>query len=134
MRRLVLVCALVGATSLAIGCTGGGTGDDDGDIGFINARWNFGLVAGSTIPCPPGNDVLVQARGTENIDDIFTCGDLQGTSADGHIIGDYDVQIIVGEIDGQGNVLNEYAESPTFAIDLVPSDVTVSETFIDDGG
>lgn len=137
MRRLVLVCLMAAVASQAAGCII--SSDDDtpppgGDIGFIDASWSFGQVSGATLSCPPGVDIKVSARGVENIDDIFTCSDLQGTSIDGHVIGAYDVEIIAGEIDQNGNVTNEYGRSPTYAVDLVPADVAVSERFIDDGG
>jgi hypothetical protein len=137
MRRLVLVCMVAFVSSLAGGCiiSSDDDDDDDGDLGFIDASWSFSTVAGGGLGCPADfQTAKVEARGTENIDDLFDCDALQGTSAEGHIIGNYDVQIIIADIDANGVELARYGESLLFDVDLVPGDVAVDEDFLDDGG
>lgn len=136
MRRLVLILGVALVASQAAGCIiSSGDDDDTGDLGFIKADWDFSTAAGGTLNCPATfQTAKVEARGTENIDDLFDCDAFTGTSPDGHIIGNYDVKIIIADIDGAGNELDRYGESLTFDVDLVPGDVLVDETFIDDGG
>jgi len=131
MRRLVFVCLVALVATQAGGCIITSNGDDDGgDLGFITADWDFHTVSGTRLSCPPGfATVRVEARGPENVDDLYDCADFTSGAAD-YLIGDYDITIVVTN-DAETTV---YADSRTFAVDITNADGSVAEDFIDDGG
>ena len=106
MRKLVLGALLIGSLAMTSGCII--TSDDDDDGGRFSLTWSLTAgVGGADISCSDAgatgvSSIATLAGTTSGFDDIFTCGDGQGTT--GILpLGDYTVVVSVLGLDDNGD-------------------------------
>ena len=102
MKKLVLTVAVLGAASLATGCT---------SLGTVTAAWNLqdwddGTGQPTAATCPAGADTAIvyalpdgDTNAADADKDLFNCADGAGTTA-GHIAGTYDVWVEITDHSG----------------------------------
>jgi hypothetical protein len=119
MKNLILTVAVLGATSLATGCT-------SSSFGTVTASWDlqdYDPATGNTIhnvACPTGADtaiVYALPAGDQNLNDadkdLFDCAAGIGSTA-GHLAGSYQVWVAI--TDHSGAVLYAQSDYDTISI------------------